>query len=258
MKVVWQNGFILLLLVVLTACTGTPHRPDPAVGVDSPAQINAKLGLSYMQHGNFEVAEAKLKRALQQEPKLGEAHHYLAELYRRTDREQLAKESYRLALKYTDNDMGLQNNFAVFLCDQGDYAEAIELLIKVAGSRNYNRPDEAYANAGLCALRIPDEVLAEKYLRKALTLNKNLPNALFQMAELSYKHQQYMIARAFIERYLAVAQPSAQSLLLGVRIELKLGGRQAVDDYAMQLTTRFPDAEETQELDRLLHPGEQR
>jgi len=255
MKVVWRSSLVLCLVLVLTACGGAP-KLDPATGVDSPAQINAKLGLSYLQHGNYEVAEAKLQRALQQDSKLGEAHHYLAELYRRTDREDLAKDSYRRALKYIRDDMSLQNNFGVFLCEQGDYAEAVDILLKVATSRNYNRPDEAYANAGLCALRMPDEALAEKYFRAALSINKQLPNVLYQMTELSYKHQHYLKARAFIQRYSAVARHSAQSLLLGVRIELKLGDRQAVDDYALQLSREFPDAEELSEMEDLLHPSE--
>jgi type IV pilus assembly protein PilF len=256
MIAVRHSSVVLLLALILSACSGAP-KLDPTVGVDSPAQINAKLGLSYMQHGNYEVAEAKLKRALQQEPKLGEAHHYLAELYRRTDRPDLAKPQYRTALKYSPEDMSLHNNFGVYLCDQGDYAEAVKELAMVAASRNYNRPDEAYANAGLCALRIPDEVQAEKYLRSALAMNSRLPNALYQMAELSYKQQNYMKARAFMQRYAAVASQSPQSLLLGVRLELALGDRQAVDGYAMRLSTEFPDAEETLELERLLHPNEQ-
>ena len=247
---------VLLSLFILTACSSSPPKHDPAVGVDSPAQVNAKLGLSYLQHGNYDVAEAKLKKALQQDPKLGEAYHYLAELYRRTDKDDLAKDNYRKALRYSPDDMNLQNNYGVYLCEKGDYDEAVEALVKVAKSRDYDRPDQAYANAGLCALRIPDEKRAEDYLRRALEINKVLPGALYQMAELSYKQQKYMHARAFIERYGAVARPSPQSLLLGARVELKLGDHRAVEKYATQLSDQFPDAEETTELDKLLHPGE--
>jgi len=255
MSVVWRSSLVLCLVAVLAACGSTP-KFKPAMGVDSPAEINAKLGLNYMQHGNYEVAEGKLLRALEQNPKLGKAHHYLAELYRRTEREDMAKESYRRALKYIHDDMSLHNNFAWFLCEQGDYAEAVDRLIMVAESRNYNRPDQAYVNAGLCALRIPDEVRAEKYLRQALTINPRLPNALYKMAELSFQHQNYMKARAFMQRYAAVARQTPQSLLLGVRLELKLGDRQAVDAYAQQLSTEFPGADESAEMEKLLHPSE--
>lgn len=252
MSKAWRSGVMLTLL--LTACSSGAPKLDPTVGVDSPAQVNAKLGLSYLQHGNYEVAEAKLQRALKQDPRLGEAYHYLAELYRRTDREDLAKDNYRKALKYSPDDMSLHNNYGVYLCEQGDYAEAVEVLVRVANSRHYNRPDEAFANAGMCAMRIPDEKLAEKYLRTALSINKVLPGALYQMAVLSYQQHKYLHARAFIERYSSVARQSAQSLLLGVRVELKLGDHKAVDNYATQLGRDFPDAEETVELEKLLHP----
>jgi len=247
---------VLLSLLLLTACSSNTHGLKPSVGVDSPAQVNAKLGLSYMQHGNYDVAEVKLKKALQQDPKLGEAYHYLAELYRRTDRFDLAKDNFRKALRLSPDDMSLHNNYGVYLCEKGDYKEAVEILLKVATSRHYDRPDQAYANAGLCALRIPDEKQAEEYLRRALEINKEQPEVLYQMAELSYKQQKYMHARAFIERYAAVARMSAQSLLLGVRVELKLGDRKTVEKYATQLSDQFPNAQETMELEKLLHPNE--
>jgi len=245
-----HSVLVLIVVALVTACGGAP-KFDPGVGVDSPAEVNAKLGLNYMQHGNYDIAEAKLKRALKEDPRLGEAHHYLAELYRRTERFDEAKDHFRLALKYTPDDVNLQNNFGVFLCGQGDYREAIELFVKVAGNREYKRPDDAYANAGLCALRIPDEKLGEMYLRRALAINKKLPNALYHMARLSFQHQQYMKARAFIERYAGLAQSTPQSLLLGARIELALDDREAAEDYVSQLGIRFPDAPEAQDGEAL-------
>ena len=244
------SRLLLLLAVLLAACSSGP-RIDTDSGADTPAEINAKLGLNYMRHGEYDVAEAKLKKALKENPRLGEAHHYLAELYRRTERYDEAKEHFRLALKYTPDDPNLQNNFGVFLCGQGEYREAIDLFVKVAASRDYKRPDDAYANAGLCALRIPDEKLGEMYLRRALAINKQLPNALYHMARLSFDHGQYMKARAFIERYASAAQPTPQSLLLGARIELALGDRTAAEDYAARLATSFPDASETRDAKAL-------
>jgi type IV pilus assembly protein PilF len=241
---------LLLAAVLLTACSSEPTFRSEN-GADTPAEINAKLGLNYMRHGEYDVAEAKLKRALKENPRLGEAHHYLAELYRRTERYDEAKDHFRLALKYMPDDPNLQNNFGVFLCGQGDYREAIDLFVKVAASRDYKRPDDAYANAGLCALRIPDEKLGEMYLRRALAINKQLPNALYHMARLSFDHGQYMRARAFIERYASAAQPTPQSLLLGARIELALGDRATAEDYAARLATSFPDAKETRDAKAL-------
>lgn len=246
---------IVLLVVFLSACAPAPII-NPAMGVDSPAQVNAELGRSYLDMGKFAVAEAKLAKALQQNPKLGVAHHYQAELYRRTDRPKKAKAAYRRALKYIKGDMSLQNNFGVFLCDQGDYKEAIEILLTVATSKKYRRPDQAYANAGLCALRLVDERKAEEYFRSALHINKNLAIALYNMAQLSFKNRKMMSARAFGQRYETVGLATPQSLLLGVRVELSLGDRLAMENYAGQLSTKFPDSEETGELNRLLYPDQ--
>ena len=49
--------------------------------------------------------------------------------------------------------------------------------------------------------RIPDQVMSEQYFRRALDINPNFPEALYQMAQLSYDQQNYLQARAFIERF---------------------------------------------------------
>jgi len=252
-KLTVQQVLIFILLLTLVGCTGTP-KFQSTVGVDSPAQINANLGRTYMEHGNFEVAEAKLLRALEQDPKLGAAHHYIAELYRRSERGDLAKDHYQRAMKYEPKDMFLQNNYGVFLCERGEYKEAVEIFVKVANSRDYNRPDDAYANAGLCALGIPDEEMGEAYLRRSLVLNKRQPKVLYNLSKLNYEHKQYLTARAFIERYTGIAPHSSQTLLLAAKIELQMGDRQAAEAYANQLSTEFPDTDENKTLERLLAP----
>ena len=245
---------ILLMAVcisIIAACAEKPLHVDKSTGVDSPAAINAKLGLSYMQHGNYDVALAKLKKALKEEPRLVEAHHYIAELYRLTGDNELANEHFRTALELDPNDSILQHNFGVFLCDQGKYDEAERHILIAVNDRKYPRPDEALQNAGLCLMRKPDYAAAEQYFRRALAINKNLPSSLYQLAVICYRDKRYLNARAFIERYGAIAKPTPQSLWLGVQIERALGGQKAADHYADMLLTKFPDSEETRRLQQI-------
>lgn len=236
----------LALVLALTACGSDPKLFEQ--GDDTPAQINAKLGLNYMQQGSYDVALEKLQRALQQNPDLPEAHHYLAELYRQLGNHELAEQHYRRALRISPDDPALQNNFGVFLCDRGRYREAEERFLRASRVPTYKRPHEAFQNAALCALREDDTERAENYFRKALDANPMMPNALYQMARLSYDSGEYLQARAFIQRYSAAARHTPQSLLLALRIERELGNDRAVQRYARQLRENFPDAEETEEL----------
>lgn len=237
----------LALLLTLAACGSEPKLFDQ--GEDSPAQINAKLGLNYMQQGSYDVALEKLQRALKQDPDLPTAHHYIAELYRTLGNPELAEQHYRRALRLSPDDPAVHNNFGVFLCDRGRFDEAEERFLQAAGVPSYQRPDEAYQNAALCALREPDLDQAEKYFRRALEINPVRPNSLYQMARLSYETGEYLQARAFVQRYTAVAPHTPQSLSLALRIERRLGNEAAAERYARQLREKFPEAKEIRELD---------
>lgn len=237
---------VIVLAALLAACSSQHQRPS-GTG-DSPAQINAKLGLQYMQQGNYDVALEKLQRALEQDPKLPSAHHYIAELYKTIKNNDLADEHYRKAISLTPNDPALQNNYGVFLCGREKYAEAEEHFLKAARMKDYQRPDEAYQNAAVCALRIPDKEQARKYFRAALEANPLLAPALLQMSALSVDAHEYLQARGFLQRYQAIASHTPQSLWLGVNIERELRNPIAASDYARQLREQFPRAEETARL----------
>lgn len=234
---------LLALALMLAACASKPPQ-----GGESSAQINARLGLSYMQQGNYDVALEKLKRALEQDSDLADAHHYIAELYKNLRNTELAEQHYRRALRLTPGDAALQNNYAVFLCDNGRYGEAEERFVRAARTPGYQRPDEAYQNAAMCLLRIPDRDKAKRHLRQALEINPVLASALYQMTVLSFDTGEPLQARAFLQRYEAIARHTPQSLWLGVRIERALDNAAAAADYARQLRNDFPRAEETARL----------
>jgi type IV pilus assembly protein PilF len=242
-------GIVAAMMAATLALAGCASGPaSRSASGESPAQINARLGLSYMQQGNHEVAMEKLQRALEQDPGLADGHHYMAELYRTLRNEEKAEQHYRRALRLAPNDGALQNNYAVFLCDNGHYGEAEERFLRAARTPNYQRSGEAYQNAASCMMRIPDPERAKAHLRRALEIDPLAPSALLQMSTLSFDTGEELPARAFLQRFEAVARHNAQSLWLGVRIERALDNAPAAEDYARQLREQFPRAEETARL----------
>lgn len=234
----------LSLLVALGGCSTTTERE----GVDKreAAEANADLGLRYMLQGNNEVALSKLKRALEYDSRYSPAHHYLAELYNRLDRPEDADEHYRDAVYYhKGDDSTLFNNYGAFLCSQGRVEEGEKQFLRVLENPVYQRPDQVYENLGLCLEGKPDLDSAEEYLRKALELNPRLPKALLAMSRISFARDNHLSARAYLQRFLAVARPTPESLWLGIRIERVLGDKDALSSYGLLLKGRYPDAPET-------------
>jgi len=236
----------LLLAVMLTACSA--HQARDLNQPRTPAEINAEMGLRYMQQGDYQVALGKLKRALEQDSRLASAHHYIALLYNRLGSTDLAGQHFARAIKLAPGNAAIENNYGVFLCEQGHYREAEARFLRVLQVPDYKHPGEAYENAGLCALRSSDTTKAASYFRRALEFNPLRANSLYQMMKLSFDSGRLRDAQDFLQRYEKVASHSRQSLWLALRIERRLGNQAAARDYAQRLRRRFPDSAEARSL----------
>lgn len=236
------GAWLIVLACLLAACASSSSK----TGGQNAAEINAQLGLAYMQQGDDERAMEKLKYALSVDPNHAGANHYIAEIYRRLGQNAEAEKHYRKAVALTPSEPMLLNNYGVFLCKQRRLEEAEAQFLTAAKQPFYKTPEIAYNNAALCAMEVPDAAKAEHYLRTALSFNPKLADALYEMADLKFKQQEYLTARAFLQRHFEVAEASPRSLWLGVRVERELGDAAAASTYAAQLKQRFPLAHETE------------
>lgn len=238
-------------LLLLAACTTTEVGPGDKTDLKEAARLNTQLGIDYMRKGQFDLALEKLQRAVEQDPKLATAHSTIALLYQRRGDTDRAEDHYREALDLNADDAGTLNNFGIFLCAQGDIGDAEKVFLKAAQNRDNRNPADAWANAGVCVRRDPKKLArAEDYFREALRLNNRHPNALAQMALVSYERQDYLRARAFLQRYESVARATPQTLWLGAQTERKLGDLQTARGYERRLRSEFPEAPETYELQK--------
>ena len=100
----------------------------------------------------------------------------------------------------------------------------------------------------MCSRRRGDIAAAEDYLQKAIKLRPNQPQALYQLADMAYANGAYAQAKAYLTRLMQVSTANAEVLWLGVRVERKLGDRDAVASYSTQLSKNFPESKEAQAL----------
>ena len=95
-------------------------------------------------------------------------------------------------------------------------------------------------DAGTCANGVGQQDRAEASWRQALALEPtNLPS-LAGMAALQFARGQYLDARAFAERWLALVPGDAEGLQLAARIEQKLGDNVAAQRYLFRLQATSP------------------
>lgn len=246
-----QKWTLMLLLLALTACNTTGGtRPEYVAPDPKAAEINMRLGLNYMQRGDYAIALDKLQKALKQNPNLPSAHNTIALLYQRLGENDKAEAHFLEAVERAPEYSEAQNNFGVFLCQQGRYEDAEVRFLKAVENPLYNSKAMALENAGLCINRVPDPEKAESYFREALQLQPDLSKSLLQMATISYQQQNYLQARAYIQRYQQAANWTAQALLLAIKTENKLNDKNAVSSYSLILRSRFPDSDEMQVLNQ--------
>lgn len=232
------------LVILLVAVAGCTSRPSHSSNPQTAAEVNAQLGLAYMEQGEYELAMEKLQHALSLDSRSANAHHYVAELHQKLGQTKEAEEHFRRALSLTPKDPMLLNNYGRFLCLQHRLEDAQEKFLAAAKQPFYKTPEVAYNNAGLCAMEVPDLVKAEEYFRAALRANARMPDALYEMADIKFRQEEYLQARAFLQRYFEVGPVTPSALWIGVRVERKLGDAVAANKYAAQLQQKFPESSE--------------
>lgn len=260
----FDRALIFSLLLPLAGCV-TTHSDSNLLGKSLPqtskaekaleaARVHTELGQRYMDNGDLETALAKLTLALKFDPDYAPAHTVIAVVYERINKLPEAELHYRKAVELEPTKGDPNNNLGVFLCHIGKIAEANGYFQKAVADPFYKTPDVALTNAGVCQLRANDVVAAEASFRDALARNPANAEALFQLANTLYLHNDAFRARAFLQRFDALGKPTAASLKLGHDIETRLGNPEGALNYSKRLQSQFPDSEQAHALESNARP----
>ena len=244
----------LLLSLWLCGCAAMPQGGGDASAktVDSEtgqrARAFTELASAYYARGQYKVALDELRKAITAENRYGPAYNVYGLIYMELAEDKLAEENFRRAIELDRNDSEAYNNLGWFLCTRGRYDEGLEQFAAALRNPLYAYPERAMVNAGLCAEKKGDLALAEANLQKSLKLQPDNAVTQLKLAGLRLRQGQLAEAQRLLARHAELAQPTAESLWLGVRLERKLGDRAQEAVYGQQLRKRFPDADETRRL----------
>jgi type IV pilus assembly protein PilF len=261
----------LLLAIALPGCapetfelpeslSGAPQDTAGTLGENTeemPGDTYFKLAIEYLKRGDYVSALQRAKRGLEISPSSSLGHNTIALIYEQVGEFGPAEYHFKQAIDYSTRDPYIRNAYGAFLCKQGRYADADSEFDAALSNPLYPTPEVALTNAGVCAFKQGDYDRAEERLRQALQRNRQVPAALYHMADIFARKNDAIKAKGYLDRYHAVQRPTAKSLALGVRIARSMGDKNAAASYEMMLRSNFPDSEDLLLLDRPLEPAPQ-
>jgi type IV pilus assembly protein PilF len=239
---------ICFFLMAACISTTTGSITEPQRNDKEAADLNYQLGARYYNSGNYNLARDRLLVAVEIDPKMAAGYSTLALTYEALDNRRLAIQAYENAIRVAPRDFDIQNTYAVFLCRQQDYDQAQKYFDKAGSHPENDDAEVTLTNAGVCMGQKPDLAAAENYFRKALEHKSNYAEALLQLCLLKFQQEDYLTARAFLQRYMSSTIPTAGVLYLASRIEDMLGNDRGKTDYEDQLIREFPTSPEARKV----------
>jgi len=242
---------ILPIALVLSFGCASKQEKTPTEDQPTAAEINAQAASDLLRQGNPELALQKVLAALEQDPELPRAYDVAGRIYEQSGQSELAGKYFNRAVSLAPEDPSIVNNYGQHLCRLGDFKQAEQQFLHVATTHQGRIKAAAYANAGLCAVRIPDFDRAAQYFRAALEISPNLAIAYYQLARVYFEKKRYPQARRNFESYQRYGQHTPDTLWLGLRIERALGNSSQADTYSQILQSRFPNSEQARRASEL-------
>lgn len=209
-------------------------RPD-AESRSRNADVLVELGQRYYSRGEYEIALEKLQSALRIDPSSASAHTMIAILYETIGDTAQAADHYRKSMQHGGRSGDVLNNYGSWLCRQSRFDEADETFRRALADPFYKSPESALANAGSCALAAGKYDIGENYLRQVLHARPNDDQALLGLAEIAFRKDDFMRARAFVQRADSQSPLGRSGLELAVRIEERLGDERSAAAYRSRL-----------------------
>lgn len=245
MNIKFKYFWIGILCSITIACSSQVKQSTTE---NRPEQINSLISssLAHALRGSLVLAEKNIQQALAIDADSVDANNIAGLIYAKSNRPELANQHFRKALSKSPNDSSTLNNYGNFLCNSGSLNQAEQIFMRAATHSGNSNPEIAYTNAGLCAMRIPNQDQAAKYFKTALDFNENNSIALYQLAIINFSRKNGVPALERLRSYAKYAQHTPQTLKLGIEIGRLLKNKETEVNYFNLLQANFPSSEEYQ------------
>lgn len=253
MRKSWLLG---LSLAVLTACSGGKVGSQGVKPNYSQAYEDyLALGVQYVQIGRYDLAEPRLKRAIEINSEPPEAWNVLAVLYEEKRDIASGYQIYeKLINSHPDYALGYQN-FATFLCKFEREPERVALYQRMR-AKNADFQILSYIIEGDCLVSRKDERGAEIAYKQAVQIASAIANpippiannALLPLAQLAQQRGDNQSALGYIRILHTQIGYSAESVAIAIYAARALGDRVLEDEMMRVMRANYHETEQAREL----------
>ena len=230
-----------------TGAGATAMQAEPLTEFDEPetrkrARIRLTLASNYFEQGQTSVALDEIKQSLAADPSYIPAYVLRGLVYMRMENSVLAEDSFQRALQINPRDGDALHNYGWFICESSRHAQAIELFDRALAIPNYGKRVTTQLAKGICQTRAGQLTEAEASFAKSYELDAANPITGYNLASLLYRRGEYSRAQFTIRRINNAEFANAETLWLGIRVERRLGNATVVEQLAQQLGRRYPQS----------------
>lgn len=243
-------------LLGLTACSS----PNQGSGLSKPNYSQAyedylSLGVQYVQMGRLDLAEPRLKRAIEIDAEPPEAWNVLAVLYEQKRDIASGYQVYeKLINSHPDYALGHQN-FATFLCKFDREPERAALYQKMR-AKNSEFQILSYISEGDCLLSRGNKQTARQAYQQAVQIasvvsNPISPianNALLPLASLAQQQGDNQSALNYLRILHTQIGYSAESVAIAIRAARAVGDRSMEDEMMRLMRANYYETEQAKEF----------
>lgn len=246
---------LLITISILAACVSEQGYIEQKQQVNTlefnrieAAKARLNLALSYLQKQNLPQAKLNLDKALEFAPELAEVHYSRAFYFQKIADNKQAAKAYAKSFELEPNNPSVQHNYGSFLCLQGDYEKAKDLLIAAIKSPSYADAGRSYLNLAYCNLELANYQQALVYLTLANKYEPNAADILLMVASLTFALADHQAALSWYQKYQQQQQLSSSGLLLGIHIFQALGMTEELLTHSATLIESYPNSIEARLL----------
>ncbi|MBV7434296.1 tetratricopeptide repeat protein [Cardiobacteriaceae bacterium TAE3-ERU3] len=226
--------YIVGIVALLSGCASTNSGSKVKPDYERAYQDYLSLGAQYLQMGRYDLAEPKLKRAIEIDSEPAEAWNVLAVLYEEKGDIAAGYQVYeKLTTSHPDYALGFIN-FATFLCKFNRDPERQALYQRMRGK------DQAFATLsyiaeGNCAQERGNNAGAVSAYEQALSYDRYAAGALLPLAEIALNQGDANTAQQYLRVVHTYVGYSPESIMLGIQAAQMLGDEREIQNLQRML-----------------------